>query len=299
MGEKKKMKKALNERIFDATDRWKTPFSDDSLTDARIAILGRIRIDVQDAPAVGKSIEKGKPPLVRKMNPYSWIKVAASLAILVAIPFVIGFLGQRSVENRGAVAQWVSLPDESRVQLSAGAAMEYNEWIWLVNRRVDFSGEGYFEVKPGSDFYVYTPSGEVGVLGTTFSIWADKRRLLVHCNTGSVMVYSDNQERVLNANEFIRRQNGEALTLPQKFEHSGAYLPTKEKILVYDNAPIGVVLEQISKSTGMSITSHLEESLRYSGALNVDEVNESFQLLCKPFGATYNIDAGGTVTILP
>ncbi|MEM9990238.1 MAG: FecR domain-containing protein [Bacteroidota bacterium] len=120
-----------------------------------------------------------------------WWMYAAILGVLLAISSIL-FLqydraGKTIVANR-AEQKKHTLPDGSIVRLNAASQLSYNPKKWHENRSLQLEGEAFFEVKTGSKFTVYTPSGEVSVLGTSFNVNARNKVLEVACFTGSVAV---------------------------------------------------------------------------------------------------------------
>lgn len=88
----------------------------------------------------------------------------------------------------------VTLEDGTSVQLNAGTVLEYPSVFAGSQRRVLLSGEAIFDVKHDKDrpFIVETFASEVEVLGTKFSVEADKEsgRFSAMLMEGSVQVRS-------------------------------------------------------------------------------------------------------------
>src|ERR1700753_506623 len=77
--------------------------------------------------------------------------------------------GTRYVNNSQG-AQWVTLPDDSRVKLSSGTVVAFGAKFAFGNRVVDLDGEGMFEVRPiaGKMFVVTTKNLFIYGPGTKF-----------------------------------------------------------------------------------------------------------------------------------
>jgi ferric-dicitrate binding protein FerR (iron transport regulator) len=297
MAGKKLKKKELNKRILDVSEGWTAPFPHDSQSNAKAAVLAKIGNVAQQSETLELLPEERRSPKVIRINHLTWSKLAASVALLVCIPYAVWLFGNETQTNGTAGAFVCELPDGSKVTLAKGATVEYNQLIWAVNRRVSLSGDGYFEVESGSQFRVITPAGQVRVMGTSFSVWSSGESLLVHCASGKVAVEMNGSELALEAGEFTRRKTEGDLSKKQKFAAEGAIFPENKGFIHCDDLPLGMVLAQIEHATDVVIYSDLSESLRYSGTLDLSRTNECLELVCKPYGAKFERNAEGYVTI--
>ena len=80
--------------------------------------------------------------------------------------------------NHSQSTQWVTLPDNSRVGLSSGTAVELGNRFALGNRVVDIDGEGMFVIRPmGAKMFVVTTKNLLIVgPGTRFRVDAFRSR---------------------------------------------------------------------------------------------------------------------------
>src|SRR5579862_5880790 len=85
--------------------------------------------------------------------------------------------GTRYVNNTGD-AQWVFLPDSSRIKLSSGTTVVLGAGFGYGNRVVDLDGEGMFEISivPGRMFVVRTKNLIIVGPGTKFRVDAARSR---------------------------------------------------------------------------------------------------------------------------
>jgi ferric-dicitrate binding protein FerR (iron transport regulator) len=85
--------------------------------------------------------------------------------------------GTRYVNNTGD-AQWVLLPDSSRIKLSNGTTVILGARFTNGDRVVDLDGEGLFEVQaiPGKRFVVTTRNLVIQGPGTQFRVDAERSR---------------------------------------------------------------------------------------------------------------------------
>jgi ferric-dicitrate binding protein FerR (iron transport regulator) len=91
----------------------------------------------------------------------------------------------------------LTLPDGTKVWLNAASSLRFPTTFSGNERRVDLTGEGYFEVAHSADkpFYVSVGSTEVKVLGTQFNVMAydDEEAKQITLLQGSVVVNEASQ----------------------------------------------------------------------------------------------------------
>jgi ferric-dicitrate binding protein FerR (iron transport regulator) len=101
----------------------------------------------------------------------------------------------------------VTLPDGSKVWLNAASSLRYPTSFNGKQRKVEISGEAYFEVAPDKNkaFLVAVNGMEVEVLGTHFNIMAytDEESIKTSLLEGSVRVRSSSANAKENANELL------------------------------------------------------------------------------------------------
>lgn len=294
MGQSKKKKKILDQRILDHTASWRTPFAYSTAGESKLAVLNRIGEPRELAFAPAPEVNDHTPE-VRRVSDFSWWKLAACLIGIVAIPFIIELTGRVEIRNALDVNDMVVLPDGSSVNMTPGSGLKYNKFIWMVNRRLDFEGAGYFEVAEGSLFRVCTEVGEVRVLGTSFSVWTKPHLLLVQCTGGEVEVETGDKLVRLKKDQFTTSDGEKSVSATPV--RNIPILPENSDILTFEGTPLSAVFAQLSFKSGLQIQSELNPDWLYSGTLNATNKKESFELLCKPFGATYEISTNGIVSI--
>lgn len=136
----------------------------------------------QPQPPANSSSEIPKRRSFRKVGLY--IAGAAASVILL---FGIWHLGNQntysSISNRVTTLETpagqylkITLEDGTNVWLNAGTKLEYPPVFEKNTRNVKLSGEALFEVQPNANrpFIVETFTSKIEVLGTTFSVFADK-----------------------------------------------------------------------------------------------------------------------------
>ncbi len=294
MGQSKKKTKILDQRILHHSASWRSPFAPDSIGDSKLAVLNRIGEARALSATPAREVQERTPEVGWVAN-FTWWKLAACLLAIVALPFIIERSGREEIRNISTANQVSVLPDGSKVNMTPGSGLKYNKIIWHVNRRLDFEGAGYFEVAEGSLFRVSTSAGEVRVLGTAFSVWTKPHLLFVQCTSGEVEVRTGEKTVNLKKNQFATSDGVRSVST--SVVRNIPILPEKSDHLTFEETPLSAVFAQITFKTGLIIKSELNPEWRYSGTLNSANPEETFELLCKPFGATYQINTIGIVSI--
>jgi ferric-dicitrate binding protein FerR (iron transport regulator) len=277
----------IEELVAKRMESWQMPFDQDQPARAKAKIM-----DI-----IGKEAKSEKQN-AKIISPKFWMRVAAGIAVILAIPIAIGILGKIEIDNTLTKQMAHILPDGSKITLNPESSLSYNALLWGITRDLDFTGEAYFDVAKGSTFNVETPKGAISVLGTQFTIWADEDDLMVHCNEGKVQVSNGNDNVLLNKNQFTHHQ-GDGLSPEKKLEHEGFLSPRKNlDILTYNEVPLSVVLQELELVLDTEIMCGLDiDNLTYSGTLSTLELDTCFDVLCKPFSANYKRNPDGIFEI--
>jgi len=153
--------------------------------------------------AVGKSVSLF--PKVLKWT------AAAMILLLIGLGGVT-FFYTKTIESIPGQNRIVELPDGSVVELNAGSILKYYPVKWAFQRKLQFEGEGYFEVKKGEKFEVESANGKTQVLGTSFNIYTHENNYRVTCLTGKVIVVSNSNESVvLMPNNHVELEDGKLI----------------------------------------------------------------------------------------
>lgn len=260
----------IDKRILEAAGNWKTPFKPGSEQDAKKRLMQMAEQDSE-----------------KKSNGAIWMRVAASISLLAIIPVVLLFIGNTQIENSSSEILTHAFPCESEINLNPGSKIQYNKYFWSLRRRVQFEGQGFFNVEEGSKFIVDGESGDVEVLGTAFTVWADSNDLFAHCSSGEVKVWSDLEKEVLKAGQFTL-VSGSRLDPVQEWNRKGFIAPNKAKSeLVFEDLPIGVAISELEMALGFEIEHSLDPSLRYSGRLEPSNPDHCLEVFCKTFNANF------------
>lgn len=142
------------------------------------------------------------------------------------------------------------LSDGSRVWLNAASSIRFPTSFPGNERRVEITGEAYFEIAPDKEkpFIVQTGNMEVQVLGTHFDLMAydDENHISTTLIEGAVKVKSGSQERVLSPGQqgSIEKSSG---NLSVKEVETDPVIAWTQERLALTNADFGGLMRQISR----------------------------------------------------
>ncbi len=211
----------------------------------------------------------------------------------------------------------LKLPDESIVELAPDSRIGYsNDFDSSNTRDVYLSGEAYFKVtrNPARPFRVFANEIVTKVLGTNFSVRSFEKDTIIQVTvrTGKVSVYSQVNEA---KNSKSNSQPGGIILTPnqelvykkseQKFQKNLLAYPaeivpaTEQDNMLFEEAPLEKVFNQLSKKYGINIVYDLE--LLRNCTVTADLRNENFyrklDLICKAIAASYEIIDGQIVIV--
>ena len=139
-----------------------------------------------------------KRKTIYKLNYWIGLTAAACLAIFL----LIGIRRSEQVGIQTGVGEQtsVNLPDQSEIILNSESTIAYKNKNWLSNKEVHLSGEAYFTVSKGESFKVITQHASVQVLGTEFNVFVRDERLMVHCYSGKIAVFVEENDQTFTLN---------------------------------------------------------------------------------------------------
>jgi len=129
-----------------------------------------------------------------------WLKVAASLAIIMMLGFLVKYIVSDKDELKPVMAEIITtdsvkvfyLSDSTRISLNKNSRFTYPEKFTDTLRIVSLTGEAFFEVTPNPQkpFIINAGKTETRVLGTSFNIRAyeEEDDVKVSVITGKVEV---------------------------------------------------------------------------------------------------------------
>lgn len=192
--------------------------------------------------------------------PVRWLKVAASVAILVLCSVGGYYIGDRASQMPQTIVMnqcfsgesdktMFSLPDGTSVWLNSSSRLVYPEKFETGSRRVQLDGEGYFEVAHNAEspFYVEVNGLTVKVLGTHFDIksYDQKEISEVILLSGKVEVDLAGSEKVMLAPNQKLSMNKMGGTYQVESVDATEYIVWKNKKMVFDQEELGTILRKM------------------------------------------------------
>ena len=198
-----------------------------------------------------------------------------SAAAAAAALFFVGMTLHRSVMDRWeeTTASVVVLPDHSTVRLKEGASLAFRPRRFAKDRAVRLSGTGYFEVErnPSVPFEVLSGEARVRVLGTKFQFDADRSE--VYVREGRVLFAREDSDTGLEmtAGTLAVLMDGSDMPVFVRTSINPDAWATGR--LVFDAAPLGVVLDELSSifETELSVTRGDAGSISLTGEFLISD----------------------------
>lgn len=205
--------------------------------------------------------------------------VAASILILILVKW---FLPTEILElyNTSDQVATLMLPDQSRIVLSQNSEVIYTENHF--KRKIQLTGEAYFEINKGKKLVVETQLGNVTVLGTRFQVTANASSLQTTCYEGIVKVESTLQAHteLLESGNSIDISSTESLRTEVDRSHpEQAYFNR-----FYFNEIPQVILTDMEDFFGVQIEFQSQQEHHFSGTFHTPKVNEALDILCLSLG---------------
>jgi len=243
------------------------------------------RIDGEKSPLNTKPSFVVKPALIKHLRLVTTL--AATVILLVSILSFMRFYTKTVVSNPGEQLTF-RLPDNSEVKLNAQSTFKFQPYWWFAKRKIEFLGEGFFEVTPGKKFEVFSANGSTEVLGTSFNIFSRNQSYQVTCFTGKVKVVSpSSQEAILTPDyQAVIGENGVISVV--KLSEPESVTSWKDSMFNFTSVPLQLVIQEIERQYNISVILNTNFEFVYTGYFSKDKpVEEVLNLICKPFGLTF------------
>ena len=227
-----------------------------------------------------------------------WMQIAASLLFIIAGGLTVLTYMQRQEINTLAEQNvvirsgdygksLVTLPDGTIVHLNAKSSLTYSQDFGRTDRKVELSGEGFFEVKKDTEkkFIVGTGYMDVTVLGTKFNVYAYENKDLVEMSLveGSVNITTELPPyRSINVkpNEKVTYNK---ITGELKHEQTSNKIETAwmNKELVFRSEPLKNVFDCLSRKFAVTFNVNDEELLNdiYTGTFEDENIESIMRVL--------------------
>lgn len=193
----------------------------------------------------------------------NFLRVAAVVVLALFGYLLVSKSPVTTVRTDVAQKEEVKLPDRTTVQLNASSSLAYNANTWSEQRKVDLTGEAFFEVMKGSRFDVNTKDGIVTVLGTQFNVNSRDAYFEVKCFEGHVAVIFEMDTVHLLATQGVRVVDGNRLRLAVA-GHGPSWTNNESS---FDSVPYREVLAEFERQYGVNInTKDVDLNQHFSGS---------------------------------
>lgn len=214
-------------------------------------------------------------------------KIAASIAVLVAISYFLLSNNQTTLKTNFAENKSFTLPDESIVDLNAVSTITYAK-SFLKNRELKLEGEAYFKVKKGSSFTVNTSQGSVQVLGTKFNVKNREKAFNVFCYEGRVEVKHGTDKIILTKGEGVKLTDNKQLI---KIANSDSNEPSWLNNESFFNQEIyAEVLAELERQFNVKINAtNINTQVLFTGGFNNNNLETALKSITLPFNIKYQL----------
>lgn len=234
-----------------------------------------------------KLTEKPSPKFLIFSSHKVIFSVAAAILLLAGVFSLLRFYTSTVTCPEGQHLSYV-LPDGSKIELNVDSKIAYHPLWWRFSRKLDFEGEGYFQVEKGKKFEVVSAFGRTEVLGTAFNIYSRENEYKVTCMTGRVKVTSFKSKVAILSPNIEASVNSDGIIIVQrnlKPEENNAWV---NNMFNFTARPLGEVFKEIARQYGIRIILNAGADYMYTGYFLKDKpVEEVLTLVCKPFGLTF------------
>jgi transmembrane sensor len=270
----------MMKRLWEATGSYKSGFQPD-------VNKGFSRFKAKTGQS-GATVATLKPRFI-------WLKVAASVAVLVFVVFLFKNLMDASgnmdnITAEKGVSKSFLLSDGSSVSLNENTSLEFPDNFSGAERRVRLTGEAFFKVAKDAahPFIVETPQVEVQVLGTSFNVreYPGEGMTEVFVKTGKVAVTSKTtgEQYVLLPGDKLTFETATSVAVKTK-DSSGNSIAWKNGRLVFDEKPIDEILKSVERLHHVHFAFENEDLHDCTFNITLDasrlkDVLNSFELAC-------------------
>ena len=245
------------------------------------------------------TIEKKEAPvrtLVSENQTRPWLRIAATLLLIVASGFVINYFVFRNTDVKfqtSDITQSVILPDGSTIILNKHSELSYASSFGETNRVVTLKGEAFFEIERDTQkpFVINIGNAEVEVLGTSFNVqgYNDRKEIEVTVQTGLVKfsVPEVNKEVKLEAGQkgiYSKASKG----LKSDANPDINFLAWNTRKLVFTENDLQTVIETLNRTYQVNIT--LPESIPASCVVTVTFDHQSLESVLNVLKTTLNLE---------
>ena len=196
----------------------------------------------------------------------------------------------------------ITLPDGTKVWLNAASTLKYPSRFIGKTRKVEISGEAYFEVMPDvhRPFKVLSAGQEIEVTGTTFNVqvYADEPEIKTTLVEGSVQIVNQISKAVRKLQPGEQSTVLDGSTRVSQVDVS-EYTAWKDGLFRYNNQPLEAIMRNVSRWYRIKVI-YEDASLkneRFVGMVSrYSNISGTLAVLEEVGGVHFTIE-GNTVTV--
>lgn len=245
---------------------------------------------------IGNDSENRKIERSTKLRIGYWISsAAAGLLIIAATWFVLRQYRQTNlIAEKGSHTEY-TLPDGSGILLNAGSEVTYSAREFGRERRINLSGEAFFNIVKGIPFIVITDNGNVRVLGTSFNVYTRENSFRVSCLSGQVLVTSGDKSVAISPGETAVLAENDLLSFhDDKIEKTTGWMKGE---FYFENTSLNLVLNEIERQFNVKFEARNFNDKFFTGSFTNRDLVEALDIICIPMGLKYEIGRKGKIFI--
>ena len=237
--------------------------------------------------------QKGSPKILNR-NRFSWMKVAASVILIVGLGIAVYFLITKNNEPIEMVAQTGqnilvdTLPDGSVITLNKRSTITYPSKFKGDTRAIALKGEAFFNVAPDKKkpFIISVNDVQVTVVGTSFNIKSENGNTEIVVETGVVRVTKSGKTVELSAGEKINMHANDSNATKEAVTDK-LYNYYRSKVFVCDDTPLWKLVQVLNEAYDANIIIGRKEL--HDMKLNTTFNNESLEQVLEIIHLTFDI----------
>ena len=241
-------------------------------------------------------IAKGKEnATIIKKNRFSWMKVAASVVLLIGISFVTYLIVNKKTAVKELIAKTDqnvlidTLSDGSVVTLNKKSSIAYPNKFNRNTREITLKGEAFFNVAPDKKkpFIITVNDVQVTVVGTSFNVKNENGKTEVIVETGVVRITKNGKTTELGAGEKLVVADKDGAVVKEEVTDK-LYDYYRSKEFVCDDTPLWKLVEVLNDAYNSNIVIAKKElsNLRINTTFN----NESLDKVLEVIHLTFDIN---------
>ena len=238
--------------------------------------------------------EKENAPVIKK-NRFSWMKVAASVVLLIGISFVTYLIVNKKTAVKELIAKTDqnvlidTLSDGSVVTLNKKSSIAYPNKFNRNTREITLKGEAFFNVAPDKKkpFIITVNDVQVTVVGTSFNVKNENGKTEVIVETGVVRITKNGKTTELGAGEKLVVADKDGAVVKEEVTDK-LYNYYRSKEFVCDDTPLWKLVEVLNDAYNSNIVIAKKElsNLRINTTFN----NESLDKVLEVIHLTFDIN---------